>query len=114
MAERSPRYRLRGLTVVYDTGESFWSGPVVNASASGMFIETTHQVAVGTRLSLLPAGHDDSRLPFEVTGVVVRVQDLDKDGVWARTPGIAFQLDGMSDEAAAKLAAFLCDHGEKV
>jgi hypothetical protein len=111
-APRSPRYRIKGLTVVYDTGEEFWSGPVVNASASGLFIETGHDVPLGTKLTLLPQGSDDERVPFQVTGTVVRVNEINLDDHWDRVPGIAFRLEGMSPEAQARLDAFLRENGE--
>jgi hypothetical protein len=110
---RAPRYRIRGLTVVYDTGEEYWSGPVLNASASGFFIETGHSIPIGTRLTLMPQA-EDNRVPFQVQGTVVRVNELNLDENWDRIPGIAFRLDGMSDDAQARLDAFLREHGEVV
>ncbi len=114
IGQRAPRYRVRGLTVVYDTGEEYWSGPVIDISASGLFIETTHELPLGTRITLLPDGPDDDRLPFEVTGVVVRVDELDLDEHWARTPGIAVRFEGLSQEQMYELHTCLHEYGTPV
>ena len=78
--QRAPRYRLRGLSVVYDTFEEFWSGPVINASASGLCVETAHTLPIGTCVTLMPQGYEDERLPFELQGVVVRGGEVELEG----------------------------------
>ena len=111
---RAPRYRVKGLNVVYDANEEYWTGPVLDASVSGLFIETTHDVPVGTELTLMPEGADDHRLPFEVRGVVVRVQELDWDNQPDRTPGLAVRFEGLSQDEAESFQAFLREHGTAV
>jgi hypothetical protein len=109
--QRAPRFRVHGLHVVYDTGEEFWSGPVVNASHSGVFIETTHTLSAGTQVTVMPVGENDAKLPFEITGVVVRVDEFDLDNHYDRIPGIAMRFDGLSDAQGDQLRAFLKEHG---
>lgn len=112
---RAPRYRVGGMNVVYDTGEGgFWSGPVVDVSESGLFVETTHQLPVGTRVTLLPDVPEDEQLPFEIRGEVVRVLEYDPEGHFDRTPGIAFRLSGLTVEHFAQLRNFLRERGVPV
>lgn len=108
---RAPRYQVPGFSVIYDEGESYWTAPVINASRSGLFIETTHQVPVGTRMSIVPHGDHDEHLPFELTGTVVRVDELDLDNNPDGVPGIALRLDELSDDVRSKLDCYLAEHG---
>ena len=111
---RAPRYRVRGLKVVYDTGEGFWAGPVVDSSATGLFIETTHELPEGAAITLMPDGPADEELPFEIQGVVVRLHELDLDNHWDRTPGLAIRFEGMNEDQVAGFRAYLDRHGEEV
>jgi hypothetical protein len=104
---RAKRYRVGRMHVIYDTGESFWSGPVVDVSESGIFVETHHTLPVGTRVTLLPDVPEDEQLPFEIQAQVVRVNEFDPDDHFDRTPGMAFLLVGMSAEQIAKVRQFL-------
>src|SRR5689334_16215109 len=94
---RAQRYRVRGMHIVYDTGEAFWAGAVINHSESGLFIETQHELPTGTRVTLIPDVPDEAALPFELQAEVARVSELDLDN-YDRTPGIAFRLLGLSPE----------------
>ncbi len=111
---RAPRYELSGLDVIYDTGSEFWTGPVIDASETGLFIETTHELPLGTSVSIMMGGADDDRIPFEVTGVVARVNELDWENHYDRTPGIAVRLEGMESEEVEQFHAFLQDYGKVV
>lgn len=110
---RAPRFHVGGFSVVYDSGEGYWTGPVRDASSSGLFIETSHELPLGTRLTIMPSDEDE-RVPFEVTGVVVRVNELDLDNHFDRIAGIAVRLEGLSPEQAAAFEAFLSERGSTV
>jgi hypothetical protein len=108
---RAPRYTVGNLRVIYDTGEEFWSGPVTDMSESGIFVETMHELAAGTKVTLLWDLPDDESLPFEVKAEVVRTTEYDPDQHWDRTPGIAFRLTGLNQAQLKQVGAFLKDHG---
>lgn len=112
--ERAQRFHIEGLDVIYDTGEEFWTGPVIDASATGLFIETTHELPLGTEVTIMLGGKEDERLPFEIVGVVTRVNELDWDEHYDRTPGIALRLEGLAPAEAEQLAAFLAEVGQPV
>ena len=109
---RAPRFRLHGLRIVYDTGEDYWTAPVVDASESGMFVETTHDLPVGSRVTIMPDAPDDDRLPFEVVCTVVRVHELDWDAHYDRTPGLALVMNQLAPEQGEQFQAYLREHGE--
>lgn len=112
---RAPRFKVGGLRVIYDTGDGFWSGPVTDMSESGMFVETTHELPAGKRVIIsFDLDEDETQLPFEIHAVVVRTHEYDLDEHWDRTPGIAFHLEGLSDENFAQLRTFLASHGVPV
>ncbi len=111
---RAARFHIEGLDVIYDTGEEFWTGPVIDASETGLFIETTHELALGTALTIMLGGADDERLPFEILGVVTRVNELNWDEHYDRIPGIAVRLEGMEPAAAELFRAFLREVGTEI
>ncbi len=112
---RAPRYTVGGLRVIYDTGDGFWSAPVVDMSESGLFVETTHELAPGKQVVIIPdLPEEEEQLPFEIHGVVVRTNEYNLDQHWDRTPGIAFRLEGLTEENFAQLRAFLAAHGVPV
>src|SRR5690606_31755435 len=106
---RAVRYQVGKMKVIYDTGESYWVGPVVNVSESGLFIETHHVLPLGSRVVLHPDLPDDEQLPFEVQAEVVRVREaeLGSDEI----PGLAFQMVDMSEQDIAQFRAFLLNQG---
>ncbi len=112
--ERAARYRVGGLRVIYDTGEGFWSGEVVDLSESGLFVETVHELAVGTPVTIMPDLPEEAQLPFEIHAEVARVTTYDLDEHFDRTPGIAFRLVGLDAEQHAQLHQFLSAHGVPV
>ena len=68
--ERKPRVPLK-LQVIYDDGQSFMSGPVIDISETGLFIETVMPLPPGTLVRLTPLVSDaEAGLDFE--GEVVR------------------------------------------
>lgn len=108
---RAPRFRVARMNAVYDTGEEFWSGPVVDVSESGLFIETAHELPQGTRVIIVPDGLDDTKLPFELRAQVVRVAEYDPENAIDRTPGIAFHWCDMSDEQVDQVRRYLEQFG---
>lgn len=112
--ERAPRYRVGGLRVIYDTGDGYWSGQVVDVSESGLFVETTHELDPGTRVTLHPDGDDEHELPFEVSAEVVRANNYDLDNHFDRTPGLAFRLVDLGEEERAQVRAYLTARGVTV
>ena len=111
----APRYTVAGMSIVYDTGEDFWAGSVVDASETGLFIETAHELDPGTVVTILPGieGDEDlsELLPFELKARVVRVNEYDMDEHWDRTPGIAFIWTGMSEDERTLFRRFLEKYG---
>jgi len=111
---RAPRFSVANLNVVYDTGEEFWSGPVVDMSESGLFVETSHELEPGTRVTLTPDVPEDEALPFELEAEVVRVNVYDPDTYSDRVHGIAFRLLNLRPYQYATLSAFLQRRGVPV
>jgi hypothetical protein len=113
---RAPRFSVGGLRVIYDTGDGYWSAPVIDVSETGLFVETTHELPPGKEVVIIPDLDEGSEehLPFEIRGVVVRNNEYDLDEHWDRTPGIAFSLANMSSEHIEQLQAFLAAHGVPV
>ncbi len=112
--QRAQRYRVGGLRVVYDTGDGFWSAEVVDVSESGLFVETTHELAAGTRVTLLPEDRSDAELPFEVLAEVVRTNVYDLDNHFDRTPGIAFRWIDITDAERELVRNYLRGRGRPI
>jgi hypothetical protein len=110
-SERAQRYRVGGMNVVYDTGESFWSGPVLDVSESGLLVDTQHDLPVGTRVTLVPDVAEDEQLPFEIQAEVVRRQTYALGRVVDRRSGLAFRLVGLTPEQIAQVRSFLEGRG---
>lgn len=108
---RATRFRVGRMHVVYDTGDGFWSGPVVDFSESGLFVETHHELPVGTRVTIVPDVGADERLPFDLLAEVVRVQEYDPLTYFNRTPGLAFRFSGLSAEQLRAVREFLQGRG---
>ena len=110
--ERAPRFEVDDLHMLYDVEgddeDGFWMGRVIDASPTGVFIETTHDLSPGTRVTLMPHGYDDDgRVPFEVKGTVVRQLDLDLDNHRNRTPGLAFRLEPLEAGQGGQVSHFV-------
>jgi Tfp pilus assembly protein PilZ len=99
--ERSPRYSLK-LQIVYDDGNAFMSGAVVDISETGVFIETVMPLEPGTEVRLTPLLPEEAGL-FEIIGVVVRKNDYDLDNHFDRTPGMGIRFKDVGGEAKAQL-----------
>jgi hypothetical protein len=105
MQERSPRHHLK-FQVVYDDGNAFMSGPVVDISDTGLFIETVMPLEPGTEVRLTPLLPEDVGL-FEILGVVVRRQEYDLDNHFDRTPGMGVVFKDITDDARKQLRTLL-------
>lgn len=99
--DRSPRFSVK-LQIVYDDGNAFMSGPVVDISDSGVFIETVMPLEPGTAVRMTPLLPEESGL-FEIHGEVVRKNDYDLDNFFDRTPGMGIRFTKISDDARAHL-----------
>ena len=95
--DRSPRYSLK-LQVVYDDGNAFMSGPVVDISESGVFIETVMPLEPGSEVRLTPLLPEEAGL-FEILGVVVRKNEYDLDNHFDRTPGMGVRFKDITPDA---------------
>lgn len=111
---RAPRYSVANLNVIYDADGSFWSGPVVDMSESGIFIETSHELPIGTAVTLVPDVSDDDALPFEIAAQVVRVVKYEPDQFVTRKPGLGFRIVGLRPEQMTQLSQFLRQRGVPV
>ena len=117
MAEQigAPRYQITKLTVIYDTGDSFWTAPVLDASETGLFAETAHQLSPGTNVSVMfssdHSSESETPLPIGIEAKVVRVNEYDLEQHWDRTPGLAFHWQNIGHDATELVRSFLNEHG---
>jgi hypothetical protein len=117
MAEKvgAPRYQINELTVIYDTGDSFWTAPVLDASETGLFAETAHELTPGTDVSVMFSASDSTEaatpLPLGLKAKIVRVNEYDLEEHWDRTPGLAFHWQDIGQEATMLVRSFLDQHG---
>ena len=94
--ERKPRVPLK-LQVIYDDGQSFMSGPVIDISETGLFSETVMPLPPGTLVRVTPLTSDtETALDFE--GEVVRKADYDLDNHFDRIPGMGIRFVNVGDE----------------
>jgi hypothetical protein len=104
--DRKPRFSLK-LQIVYDDGASFMSGPVLDMSESGVFIETVMPLEPGTPVRLMPLFKDDDSSVLELGGEVVRKADYDLDNHFDRTPGMGIRFVDVNDEQREAIARIL-------
>lgn len=111
----APRYQITELTVIYDTGDSFWTAPVLDASETGLFAETAHQLSPGTNVSVMfsttHTSESGTPLPIGIDATVVRVNEYDLEQHWDRTPGLAFHWQDIGQDATQLVRSFLDEHG---
>lgn len=103
---RKPRVTIK-LQIVYDDGQSFMSGPVLDLSETGVFIETVMPLSPGTRVRLTPLVTEDDTAVLEIEGEVVRKADYDLDNHFDRTPGMGIRFINVADDQRAAIAAFM-------
>jgi uncharacterized protein (TIGR02266 family) len=98
---RSPRFAVR-FQVVYDDGENFMSGPVIDVSETGMFVETVMPPEPGQALRITPLLPEHAGL-FELEGVVVRKNEYDAEQTFEGKPGMGVRFTNITPEARAQL-----------
>ena len=103
---RKPRFTLK-LQIVYDDGQSFMSGPVLDLSETGVFIETVMPLPPGTIVRLMPLVPEDDVAILELDGEVVRKADYDLDNHFDRTPGMGVRFLHVGDLEAKAIAALM-------
>lgn len=72
--ERAERHHVE-LKLVYDDGTGYLTGIVRDVSDTGLFIETSNPLPMGSRICLFPI---DAEL-FEIDATVVRIEQDDPD-----------------------------------
>jgi uncharacterized protein (TIGR02266 family) len=102
---RKTRYRV-DFEVVFDDGEGFMSGPLVDISETGCFIETVMPLDPGKRVRITPLVSAEAGI-FELEGEVVRKNDYDLDEHWSRVPGMGVRFIDADPEQVRKLREFL-------
>ena len=111
----APRYQINELTVIYDTGDSFWTAPVLDASETGLFAETSHELTPGTSVSVMFSASDSTEsatpLPLGLEAKIVRVNEYDLEKHWDRTPGLAFHWQDIGHEATMLVRSYLDQNG---
>lgn len=103
---RKPRFTLK-LQIVYDDGQSFMSGPVLDLSETGVFIETVMPLTPGTIVRLMPLVPEDDVAVLELAGEVVRKADYDLDNHFDRTPGMGVRFIDVGDVERKAIAALV-------
>lgn len=113
--ERPTRYQVP-LRIIYDAGEDgFWTAPVVDMAELGLFVETTHELPVGSEVTITPDPEGDfdesDELPFELKGEVVRVKEFDDSRLTEQPHGMAFKLKDITEDDRAMLVRFMERYG---
>jgi uncharacterized protein (TIGR02266 family) len=103
--DRKPRFQLK-LQIVYDDGNSFMSGSVVDMSETGVFIETVMPLAPDTRVRLMPLLDDEKGL-LEIEGVVARRAEYDLDNHFDRTPGMGIRFVDLTEDQRTQIDQLL-------
>ena len=103
--ERKTRYAV-DFEVVFDDGEGFMSGPLVDISETGCFIETVMPVEPGKKVRITPLVPGESGI-FEFEGEVVRKNEYDLDNHFDRIAGMGVRFIDADSEQLAKLRELL-------
>ena len=101
--ERKKRYGME-LSVAYDDGQKFMTGPVVDISETGLFIETVMPLSPGARVKITPLIEDEAGI-FEFDGEVVRKNEYDLDEHFDRVPGMGIRFVEPDPEQIENLRA---------
>ena len=111
---RAPRYRTRGMEVTCSHGDGLvFSGPVLDGSATGVFISTEEQLEVGALVHIQPEERFANRLRFEIKGKVVRQdENLPRDG--EDSTGLALELLELTSEQTERFLSCLVAAGTRV
>ena len=105
--ERKARFAV-DFEVVFDDGEGFMSGPLVDISETGCFIETVMPIEPGKRVRITPLVPGEAGI-FEFEAEVVRKLDYDLDNHFDRVPGMGVKFIDADAAQLKKLRAYLED-----
>jgi len=75
--------------LIYDDGESYTAGRVLDVSETGLFLETVQPLPVGTVLTLFPVDEHTQDL-YEIEAEVVRVVGENADSATLGGMGLRF------------------------
>ncbi|HVE87453.1 MAG TPA: TIGR02266 family protein [Myxococcales bacterium] len=92
------------LLVAYRTVDGFITDWAVNISKGGLFINTRNPLAVGTIIRLI-ISLPDTAFPFDLTGRVARVNDVDNPT--NQVPGMAIEFMDVDEEKKARIDRFV-------
>lgn len=92
------------LLVAYRTVDGFITDWAVNISRGGLFINTRKPLAVGTTVRLI-ISLPDAAFPFDLTGRVARVHELEPGG--AQVPGMGIEFVDVDEEKRLRIEAFV-------
>ncbi len=107
MHSRAERFKV-DFRVVWDDGESYFTGPVMNFSETGLFIETAMPVPAGRKVTIIPLV--DGVALFELQGTVVREVPEDLDNAPDRTTGMGVNFIDIKPEQVAELRRMIAQH----
>lgn len=104
--QKQPRVaeRLRHeLMVAYETPKGLVTDWAVNISTSGLFINTKTFLPVGSSIKIIISLPDKLR-PFELSGIVVRVDGADTPSA---VPGLGVKFEKIDEEKKRRLQRFV-------
>jgi hypothetical protein len=96
MSTRSTRYPVQ-VRVIFTDGRQDLPGAIYDVSETGMFIETSEEVALGTRVRIQPLA-TETVAAFEIEGEVVRRSDAEMEK-FGRVPGIGIRFANVTPHA---------------
>ena len=106
MAEKRKARFAVDFEVVFDDGEGFMSGPLVDLSETGCFIETVMPIEPGKKVRITPLVPGEAGL-FEFEAEVVRKNEYDLDNHFDRVPGMGVRFVEADSDQVKKLRAYL-------
>lgn len=100
---QNERHRIT-FKIVYDDGNSFNAGYVLDVSESGVFLETALPLPLGSIVRLTPLDHAGDRL-FEVTARVMR--SIPYDPTILAPPGMGLEFVDLSREQRVQVSEMI-------
>lgn len=92
------------LLVAYRTVDGFITDWAVNISRGGLFINTRKPLAVGTTVRLI-ISLPDAAFPFDLTGRVARVHEV--ENLANQVPGMGIEFVDVDEEKRERIEAFV-------
>ncbi len=96
MSTRSTRYPVQ-VRVLFSDGRQALAGAVYDISETGMFVETTQEISLGTRVRIAPLP-SETVAAFDIEGEVVRRSDEEMEK-FGRTPGVGVRFIDVTPHA---------------